>query len=59
MARTHAPILKKEATHPPGANSLQQQGRYDAFVCEFNTERPHEAIAMKRLADLYTASPRR
>ena len=33
--------LKKEATRPPGFNSLQQQDRFDAFVHEFNTERPH------------------
>src|SRR5439155_16719199 len=31
--------LKQEATRPPGSNSLQQQGRFDAFVHEFNTER--------------------
>jgi transposase InsO family protein len=35
--------LKKEATRPPGMNSLQQQARFDAFMQEFNTERPHEA----------------
>ena len=39
--------LKKEATRPPGMNSLQQQARFDAFVREFNAERPHEALAMK------------
>jgi hypothetical protein len=39
-------------------NSLQQQAKFDAFVQEFNTERPHEAIAMKRPADLYVPSPR-
>lgn len=50
--------LKQEATRPPGANSLQQQARFDAFVNEFNTERPHEAIAMRCPAELYTASPR-
>lgn len=50
--------LKKEATRPPGMNSLQQQGRFDAFVGEFNTERPHEALAMKCPAELYSASPR-
>jgi len=33
--------LKKEATRPPGMNSLQQQARFDDFVQEFNTERPH------------------
>jgi transposase InsO family protein len=51
--------LKKEATRPPGANILQQQARFDAFVQEFNTERPHEALDMKCPAQLYTASLRR
>jgi hypothetical protein len=39
-------------------NSLQQQARFDAFQQEFNTERPHEALAMKCPADVYAASPR-
>ena len=30
----------------------------DAFVREFNAERPHEALAMRCPAELYTASPR-
>ena len=51
--------LKKEATRPPAANSLQQQDRFDAFVQEFNAERPHEALDMKCPAELYLASPRR
>ena len=51
--------LKKEATRPPGFNSLQQQDRFDAFVCEFNAERPHEALDMKCPAELYVASARR
>ena len=46
-ARMHL-TLKKEATRPPGMNSLQQQARFDAFGREFNNERPHEALAMKR-----------
>jgi len=50
--------LKKEATRPPGANSLQQQARFDDFVEEFNAERPHQAIGMKCPAELYTPSPR-
>jgi len=50
--------LKKEATRPPGMNSLQQQARFEAFVHEFNSERPHEALAMKCPAEIYTASPR-
>jgi len=50
--------LKKETTKPAGMNSLQQQARFDAFVEEFNTERPHEALGMQRPADVYSASPR-
>jgi hypothetical protein len=49
---------QQQTTRPPGVNSLQQQARFDAFVNEFNTERPHEAIAMRCPAELYTASPR-
>ncbi len=51
--------LKKEATRPPGMNSLQQQARFDAFLNEFNAERPHEALAMKCPVELYAASTRR
>src|SRR5207248_3207386 len=50
--------LKKEATRPSGFNSLQQQERFDAFVREFNAVRPHEALAMKCPAELYTPSAR-
>lgn len=50
--------LKKEATRPPGSNSLQQQAKFDAFLEEFNTERPHEALAMRCPAELYTPSQR-
>jgi len=50
--------LKREATRPPGMNSLQQQGKFDDFVREFNTKRPHEALDMKCPADVYMPSPR-
>jgi transposase InsO family protein len=50
--------LKKEATRPPGMNSLQQQARFDAFVREFNHERPHEALDMKCPAEIYQPSAR-
>ena len=50
--------LKKEATRPPGINSLQQQARFDVFVHEFNNERPHEALAMKCPGEVYTLSLR-
>jgi len=48
--------LKKEATRPPGRNILQQQMRFDAFISEFNTERPHEALSMKVPAEVYQTS---
>jgi transposase InsO family protein len=50
--------LKKEATRPPGLNSLQQQARFDDFALEFNTERPHQAIEMKCPAEIYKPSAR-
>jgi transposase InsO family protein len=39
--------LKREATRPPGINALQQQARFDACRDEFNTERPHQALAVR------------
>ena len=50
--------LKKEATKPAGENLLQQQEKFDAFVEEFNTERPHQALNMKFPGEMYTASSR-
>src|SRR5579885_836593 len=50
---------KKETTRPPGINGLQQQARFDAFLREVNTERPHEALAMQCPAELYAAPLRR
>jgi len=50
--------LKKEATKPPGENFLQQQEKFDNFIQEFNTERPHQAIGMKFPSEIYTPSPR-
>ena len=50
--------LKRETTRPAGKNMLQQQERFDAFVAEYNHERPHESLDMKRPADLYERSNR-
>ena len=50
--------LKKEATRPPGMNSLQQQARFDEFLKEFSTERPHEALAMKVPDQVYRPASR-
>jgi hypothetical protein len=50
--------LKKEATRPAGANILQQQVKFDAFLEEFNHERPHEALGMKCTVEIYSDSCR-
>lgn len=50
--------LKKEATRPSGDNLFQQQAKFDAFVEEFNNERPHAALEMKYPSEIYTASTR-
>jgi putative transposase len=51
--------LKLEATRPPGATLLQQQDRFYRFMDEYNHERPHQALGMRRPADLYAPSPRK
>ena len=50
--------LKKETVAPAAENFLQQQSRFDDFIEEFNTERPHQALQMKTPAEVYTPSPR-
>jgi len=51
--------LKFETTRPPRTNLLQQQERFDEFVDEFNNDRPHEALHMKRPGQIYKPSPRK
>ncbi len=50
--------LKQETARPPAQNIIQQQERFDAFLAEFNTERPHEALSMRRPVEVYTPSRR-
>jgi putative transposase len=50
--------LKQETTKPAGANLAAQQRKFNAFVAEFNQDRPHEALDMNTPAQLYQASPR-
>jgi putative transposase len=50
--------LKKEATKPAGENFLQQQEKFDRFVEEFNSERPHQALEMKCPGEAYQPSQR-
>jgi hypothetical protein len=50
--------LKAETTRPARANLLLQQERFDAWVEEFNHVRPHQALNMKRPADVFAPSTR-
>jgi len=50
--------LKQEATIPPAASLRAQQGKFDRFREEFNQERPHEALGMKRPGEVYQSSSR-
>jgi len=50
--------LKQEATIPPAGSLRAQQGKFDQFLEEFNQERPHEALGMKRPGEVYQASGR-
>ncbi|KCZ54333.1 integrase core domain-containing protein, partial [Hyphomonas chukchiensis] len=50
--------LKQETTRPACENHLQQQVRFDDFVREYNTERPHEGLDMATPAEIYTQSSR-
>ena len=51
--------LKAETTRPARTNMLQQQECFDSFQEEFNEDRPHEALRMKRPAQVYKPSPRK
>jgi transposase InsO family protein len=37
---------------------LQQQDKFEDFIQEYNYERPHQALNMKRPGDLYRPSSR-
>ena len=50
--------LKAETARPARANLMQQQERFDEFRREFNEKRPHEALEMKRPAEVYRPSDR-
>ena len=48
--------LKQEATIPPGSCLRTQQGKFDTFRQEYNTDRPHEALQMACPAEVYHRS---
>ncbi len=50
--------LKAETVRPPAADVQAQQKRFDAFRCEFNQERPHQALGMQTPGSLYVACER-
>ena len=50
--------MKRRAIKPVQRTCAAQQQRFDAFRVEYNTERPHEALAMETPASVYAASPR-
>ena len=50
--------LKQEATLPPASSLRAQQQEFDRFREEFNEERPHEALGMKRPGEVYQPSTR-
>lgn len=50
--------LKRQTVRPPAASLRRQQDCFDAFVQEYNHERPHEAIDFQCPGSLYRASTR-
>ena len=50
--------LKQEATIPPASSMRAQQAKFNRFREEFNQVRPHEALGMKRPAEVYQSSVR-
>ena len=53
-----ARVLKAETTRPSASTRAAQQARFDAWQHEFNTERPHEALAGATPASVYRPSRR-
>jgi putative transposase len=50
--------LKESTTNPAGANLYEQQKKFDFFRVEYNIERPHESIGMKRPGEVFKRSNR-
>ena len=50
--------LKRDATKPPAAHAKAQQRCFDDFLGQYNTQRPHEALAQQTPASIYSASIR-
>jgi len=50
--------LKGETASPPAGTRIGQQRRFNRFRCEFNADRPHEALGMRTPASVYRRSSR-
>lgn len=50
--------LKDSAINPSGLDIRDQQKKFDFFRVEYNIERPHESIGMKRPAEIFKQSDR-
>jgi transposase InsO family protein len=51
-------VLKAQSANPPAATLRAQHRRFAVFVRSYNEERPHESLAMRTPAQLYTRSRR-
>ena len=50
--------LKQETARPPKATARGQQRAFARFQCEYNEQRPHEALGMATPASVYVPSER-
>jgi len=54
--RFHLTLM--ETLRPPASNQARQQKRFDAFRCDYNETRPHEALGQNPPASAWRPSPR-
>ena len=50
-------VLQEETAHPPSADLRAQQRRFQRFRREYNHQRPHEKLRMRRPAEVYRPTP--
>jgi len=56
--RMHGDVAR-EIEARPAADLAEETARLEHWRCEYNLQRPHEALAMKTPAEVYRRSPRR